>query len=155
MIRINRQTDYAIRVVLALAKRPPGTRISTSDIQREMLIPRALLQRIVAELANHGVINTQTGRDGGVTLAHLPREITLLQIVEMFEGPIHLSDCLVDRSACPFSVRCPVNHRWERLRNLIREDLSQTTFDELAQESIALDKGLSGALLEVTEAVTK
>ena len=66
MLKINRQTDYAVRVILALSKKPQGTRISTSEIGREMLIPPALLQRIVAELANGGFINTQAGRDGGI-----------------------------------------------------------------------------------------
>ena len=140
MIRINRQTDYAIRVVLALSKNPLGTRISTTEIQREMLIPRALLQRIVAKLANHGFINTHPGRDGGITLAHQPADITLLQIVETFEGEIYLSDCVVDRTACPFGSRCPVNCRWERLRNLMREELNRSNFEELAGESIASGK---------------
>ena len=39
MLRINRQTDYAVRVILALAKRSEGTRLSTGEIQQEMLIP--------------------------------------------------------------------------------------------------------------------
>ena len=50
MFRVNRQTDYAVRVVLALAKKPQGTRLPTSEIGREMLIPPSLLQRIVAEV---------------------------------------------------------------------------------------------------------
>jgi len=48
MLQINRQTDYAARVILALAKRPPGTRLASGHIQREMLIPKALMPRIVA-----------------------------------------------------------------------------------------------------------
>jgi len=50
MTSINRQTDYAIRVILALAKHPPMTRMSTSQIRDEMLIPPALSQRIVCLL---------------------------------------------------------------------------------------------------------
>jgi DNA-binding IscR family transcriptional regulator len=42
MIRINRQTDYAIRVVLSLAKREPNLRVSTTEAQQEMLIPPSL-----------------------------------------------------------------------------------------------------------------
>ncbi len=58
MPRINRQTDYAVRVILALSKKEVGKRVSTSEIGREMLIPPALLQRIVAELASGKFINT-------------------------------------------------------------------------------------------------
>ena len=52
MLQINRQTDYAVRVVLALAKHPLGTRLSSKTIQREMLIPKAFMSRIVAQLAS-------------------------------------------------------------------------------------------------------
>jgi len=51
MLKINRQTDYAARVVLALARRGKGARLSSSEIQQEMLIPPALMIRIVAQLA--------------------------------------------------------------------------------------------------------
>ena len=150
MLRINRQTDYAIRVVLALAKKPQGTRIPTSEIQREMLIPPSLLQRIVAELASGGFVSTLAGRDGGITLAHHPSEITLLQVVEAFEGPIILSDCVEDRSSCPFGPTCPVNRRWERLKNLIREELARTSFEELANDVITTDEKVPNVSLETS-----
>ena len=33
MLKINRQTDYAVRVVLALARREPGARLSSAQIR--------------------------------------------------------------------------------------------------------------------------
>ena len=142
MLRINRQTDYAVRVILALSKREEGKRVSTSEIGREMLIPPALLQRIVAELASGGFILTQAGRDGGITLAHLPKQITLLQIVEHFEGELYLSDCVLKPGDCPFELRCPVHCQWVRLKNLLRDEMSRTTFAQLVEEGNALDASL-------------
>lgn len=151
MLRINRQTDYAIRVVLALAKKPAGTRVPTSDVRNEMLIPAAFLQRIVAALASNGFITTQPGRDGGITLAHSPANITLLQVVEVFEGPIVLSDCVADPLTCPFGATCPVNRRWGRLRDLMREELSRATFADLVQDAIALGNNVTSGLFTVVE----
>ena len=34
MFRVNRQTDYAIRMLLSLAKREVGMRASTTEIQK-------------------------------------------------------------------------------------------------------------------------
>ena len=65
MLRINRQTDYAVRVVVALAKEKMGTRISTKEIGNSMLIPQNFLPRIVAKLAQSEIITTFAGRDGG------------------------------------------------------------------------------------------
>jgi len=139
MLRINRQTDYAIRVVLALAKREPQARASTSEIQREMLIPPALAQRIVADLARGAFISTFPGRDGGLTLARPPQEINLRQILEHFEGPLLVSECLLQKGDCPFDTKCPVRCRWGRLQSVILHELENTTFDQLAEEAGALD----------------
>lgn len=142
MFRVNRQTDYAVRVVLALSKKPQGTRISTSEIGREMLIPPALLQRIVAELANGGFIETQAGRDGGITLAHLPAEINLLQVVERFEGPLILSDCILKEGDCPFENKCPVNCQWKRLSDLLRTEMARVTFAQLVEDAKLIEANL-------------
>ncbi|MGZ9224962.1 MAG: RrF2 family transcriptional regulator [Anaerolineales bacterium] len=68
MLKISRQTDYAVRVMLALAKRGEGVRLSSREIQQAMLIPRALMSRIVAQLARAGLVNTFPGREGGLML---------------------------------------------------------------------------------------
>ncbi len=135
MLRINRQTDYAIRVVLALAKQPPGRRLSSASIGKEMLIPAAFLSRIVAGLAQAGIVATFPGRDGGLELGRPAEQITLREIVELMEGPLLLSECMLGERACPFEHRCPVRTRWDRLQLMILEELGKTTFSELAQEA--------------------
>jgi Rrf2 family protein len=142
MFRVNRQTDYAVRVLLALAKKPQGTRISTQEIGREMLVPRVLVQRIVASLAGGGFIVTQAGRDGGISLAHLPSQITLLQVVEHFEGPIVLSDCILKQGDCPFELKCPVSCQWKRLSDLLREEMARTTFEQLVEDGKRIEAEL-------------
>jgi Rrf2 family protein len=139
MIQINRQTDYAIRILLALSKLPSGTRKSTAEIRTEMLIPPALSQRIVADLARGNFIQTFPGRDGGIQLAQSADQINLLQVIEFVQGPIYVSDCLVTGGeACAFGIVCPVRRRWAKLRTLIRNELESQTFDQLAQDAIEI-----------------
>ena len=143
MLKINRQTDYAVRVILALSKKAKGKRVSTSEIGREMLIPPSLLQRIVAELAGGGFIHTQAGRDGGITLAHDPKVITLLEIVEHFEGELYLSDCILKPNECPFESKCPVHCQWIRLKNLLRDEMARITFQQLVEEGNLIESNLT------------
>lgn len=144
MVRINRQTDYAIRILLALARYPFGTRIATHRIQEEMLIPAALSHRIVARLAQGNFIQTFPGRDGGLQLSRPAAEISLLQVVDHMQGSLDVSDCLVaDGEPCTFEQACPVRRRWARLRALIRDELENQNFDELATEANQV-QGLPG-----------
>ncbi|MBN2387253.1 MAG: Rrf2 family transcriptional regulator [Anaerolineales bacterium] len=134
MFRINRQTDYAIRVLLALAKQPAGARLATSAIGEEMLIPRAFLNRIVAQLANTGLLKTFAGRDGGLQLDRPAEELNLRQVIEAMEGAILLSECMTGDSACPFEQNCPVRGRWGRLQGIILAELEHTNFAILVDE---------------------
>jgi len=136
MFRVNRQTDYAIRVLLALAKQPEGTRLATSVIGEEMLIPKAFLTRIVAQLAQTGLVVTFQGREGGLQLPRPAGEINLWDVVDAMEGPFLLSDCMSGEQACPFEGACPVRSRWGRLQKAIMDELERTTFAELALETM-------------------
>ena len=140
MLKINRQTDYAVRVLLALAKRGESTRLSSADIQQEMLIPKALMARIVAQLSRAGLINTFPGRDGGLMLPHSASQITLRDAVEAFEGPILLSACLQVKGEddCPFQVSCPVRPKWGRVQIAMLREMASITFEDLAKESLGI-----------------
>ena len=136
MLQINRQTDYAVRVVLALAKRPLGTRLSSGNIQREMLIPKAFISRIVAQLAASGLVRTFAGRDGGLELPRPASEITLGDVVETFEGPILLSACMQSKGEddCPFRVNCPVRSKWGRVQIAMLREMASVSFEDLVNE---------------------
>ncbi len=139
MIRINRQTDYAIRLILYLAQQKEGARVSTAEARKEMQIPPALAQRIVADLARGEFILTFPGRDGGLMIARPTQEINLRQVVEHFEGKFFISDCLVDKGNCPFDNKCPVRFRWTRLQSMIVQELERITFKDLAQDALAIN----------------
>lgn len=137
MLKINRQTDYAVRVVLSLAIKGQAARISSSVIQREMQIPKAFMARIVAQLAQAGLVLTFPGRDGGLSLPCPPEDINLLQVVEAFEGKLLLSDCLQPNGEddCPFVERCPVRSKWGRVQLAMAREMASIHFNELAREA--------------------
>jgi len=140
MLKINRQTDYAVRVILALAKGGEGTRLSSAAIQQEMLIPQTLMPRIVAQLARTGLINTFPGRDGGLMLPRPASQITLRDVVEAFEGPVLLSECLQVKGEddCPFQANCPVRTKWGRVQVAMLREMAAITFADLAQEALGI-----------------
>jgi len=140
MLKINRQTDYAVRVILALAKGGEGTRFSSAAIQREMLIPQTLMPRIVAQLARAGLVNTFPGREGGLMLPRPASQITLKDVVEAFEGPILLSQCLqvTGEDDCPFQSNCPVRSKWGRVQVAMLREMAAITFESLVQEALGI-----------------
>jgi Rrf2 family protein len=145
MLRINRQTDYAVRVILSLAKNGEGARLSSADIQQEMLIPKAFMTRIVAQLSREGLINTFPGREGGLMLPRPASQITLRDVVEAFEGPILLSACLQVKGEddCPFQSNCPVRPKWGRVQVAMMREMASITFEDLAKEALGIPMAMT------------
>jgi len=134
MLTINRETDYAARVILHLALQPAGSRATARQIAEQRLIPRALVRRVVTRLATAGLIVTARGNDGGIGLARPPAEITLLDVVEAMEGPLALNQCTIEPQLCPLMVVCTVHRAWMRARDALRAELGRVTFTALAQK---------------------
>jgi Rrf2 family protein len=140
MLKINRQTDYAVRVILALAQRGEGVRLSSAQIQQEMLIPKAFMTRIVAQLAREGLVNTFPGRDGGLMLPRPASQINLKEVVEAFEGPILLSEWMQVKGEddCPVQSNCPVRSKWGRVQVAMMREMASITFEDLVKESLCI-----------------
>lgn len=137
MITINRKTDYAARVILHLALQEPGTRVTAQQIATQRIIPRALVRRLVSRLSAVGLVITTRGSEGGITLARSPDQISLLEVVEAFEGPLALNACTVEPEICPLIPVCTVHDAWVHARQLLRSTLAQITFDKLANRKEA------------------
>jgi Rrf2 family protein len=106
--------------------------------------------RIVAQLARAELIRTFPGREGGLMLPRPAAQITLRDVVEAFEGPILLSECLQAKNEddCPFRVNCPVSPKWGRVQVAMLREMAAITFESLAQEALGLPlKMLSASMV--------
>lgn len=129
IMQITRQSEYAIRTMLELARAPRGENISTRFISEKQDIPEDFLKKTLKLLVLAGLVNTQRGACGGITLARDASEINLADIIAAVEGNIALNVCLVPGYKCPNQPGCPVS------RNLARAQ--QAMLDELRKESLA------------------
>lgn len=129
---ITRQTDYAARIVLHLACLPEGSKVSIPEISAQRHLPVPFVRRLVAMLAEKGIVRTLRGSTGGVMLARPPAAVSMLDVVRAMQGPLSLSPCLGCASACPDSANCPVNHAWSRANQALETHLASIHFQDLA-----------------------
>lgn len=136
--------DYAVRVIADLATRPAGTTVRTEELQRSTDVPPAYLGKVIQDLARAGLIRTQRGARGGVTLAEDPRTITLRRVIEAVEGPICFNRCLVRPGACPRDSFCPVHPVWIRIQETMIRELDAYRIADILEAS-GDDAGAEGA----------
>jgi Rrf2 family protein len=91
------------------------------------------LAKIISQLSLAELVTTHRGAGGGVTLARPPSDISLLQVIEALEGPVHLNRCLIEPEACPQNGHCPVHDVWAKAQTQLSTLLDLTTFDRLAE----------------------
>ncbi|HET6823777.1 MAG TPA: Rrf2 family transcriptional regulator [Anaerolineales bacterium] len=130
-MQITRQADYAVRAVLHLAKLQNGERASTSSVAKEQHIPPSFLAKIISQLSIAGLLHTSRGARGGVILARDPKDITLLEVVEAIDGPIHLHDCVAQGGVCGFEAHCPIRSVWCEVQDALVARLRGTDFADL------------------------
>ncbi|MCE5325494.1 MAG: Rrf2 family transcriptional regulator [Planctomycetaceae bacterium] len=135
---IPRHTDYAIRALLCLAQQP-STVVPCGQVARQYDIPESFAYKILRKLVVQGLAESRPGRPGGFRLAQAPADITLRQIMEVFQGPIAVSPCVLDHDFCKRSPACPVCVKWRQLTGQISQFLSDVTLQELLDQQKACD----------------
>lgn len=137
-MQITRQADYALRAMLYLAKLYKNGKAVTSKIAEEKEIPPSFLAKIISQLSIAGLIRTYRGASGGVSLAHKPEDISLLEVVEAIDGPITLNECTNDPSVCAFGDNCPIHEVWYEAQENLVSKLRESTFDKLLEREKTL-----------------
>jgi Rrf2 family protein len=136
-ITLSSKGDYAVRAVLDLAK-AYGRRRKAREIAEAMLIPQNYLAIILAELVRADVLVASAGKDGGYMLARPPREISLLDVVEIAEGSVSLEQCLLRGIPCGERGYCAVHEAWSAAQTALTTKLARTSFAQLARADDAL-----------------
>jgi len=132
-MQITKQADYALRAMLYLTRLDTNQRAITSQIAEFQEIPSSFLAKIISQLSIAGLIHTSRGARGGVKLARLPEEISLLDVVEAIDGPIALNECVADPSICAFGNSCPLHEVWCDTQKEMIKRLKEATFDKLIE----------------------
>lgn len=129
-MKIARETDYAVRCVLFMA-RTPSRFFTVREISTVQEIPPSFLAKILQKLSRAGITASARGSRGGFRLAMDPGDITLLKVVEAVEGRLAPNDCLVEGRACSRAGRCSVHPVWRELREEIAGRLGGCTIRKL------------------------
>jgi Rrf2 family protein len=102
------------------------------DIAACSKVPIGYLSKILGTLGKAGVVQASRGLHGGYTLARPPAELTLRQIVELFEGNYGLSQCFLgDIHQCLAENPCPIHQQWSTVCQKYQEFLNTVTLADL------------------------
>jgi Rrf2 family protein len=135
MLTVTRQADYALRLMMAVGGLPYGQKIATAVIAEQEKIPLPFLAKIVAHLALRGLLKTERGAHGGVSLGHSSDTISMLDIIEAIDGPVALNTCVLDPNNCEFAASCPTCEVFGRVQGKLTAELKSVTLTQLVSRA--------------------
>lgn len=135
MLRINRETDYGVVILSAMARRPEE-RFNAARIARAHGLPQPMVSKVMKQLVHAGLLHSYRGAKGGYGLARAPEEIAVAEVIEALEGPIAFTECVEDGTGeCDHVDGCTASATWSRISAVVREALGGVTLAEMAKPS--------------------
>lgn len=87
MISITSKSPYALQALAELGRSGDGP-VPIGELARRRDIPVQFLEQLFATLRRAGFLKSQRGVKGGYTFARPPADITVLEVVELLDGPV-------------------------------------------------------------------
>lgn len=109
-IGYGKTSGCAVAAMSALAERhEEGVAITAAAIARSRRFSKPLVAKVLNALSSAGFVVGARGPGGGFRLARPPEEISILEIVMLFEGKVSEMDCPFGRGYCGNHAPCPMH----------------------------------------------
>lgn len=138
-MRITLESDYALRIVTALAQHEE--RMDARSLAEETSVTPRFALKILHKLVGGGIVRSYKGTKGGYTLSRDAKEITLKEIIELIDGPIIIARCVESGEACALNhdkSACAYHHIFDTLSIDVARKLNAITIDDVINKNYKL-----------------
>lgn len=101
------------------------------DICEAQNLSKKYVGRLIIALRKAGMIYSVRGAKGGYKIKRMPRDISLLEILETMEGPISLVDCVRCPCKCARSDDCAAREVWCEINEKIRKTFASISLQQI------------------------
>ena len=130
-MKISTKGRYGLRILMDLALHQTEKPRLIRDIAKSQQISEKYISRLVIALRKAGMIRSVRGVNGGFHIAKKPEDITLLDVIEVMEGPLSIVDCVSAPRVCAHSENCAPREVWCKLNDDIRSLMRETTLSDI------------------------
>lgn len=133
---LTQKTRYSMLALTRLAREYGKGSLLITQIAQSEKIPKRFLESILLDLKKSGYLGSKIGKNGGYFLIKDPENITLLEIIRLFEGSIAWLSCTSESQYrpcehCKDESTCAIRHTFKDIREYTFKKLSNTTIASL------------------------
>jgi Rrf2 family protein len=138
-MRLSTKSRYGVRILaqIAIESRNGNKTPSGKIIAAKQNITEGYLEQIMIPFKHAGFVGTVRGCNGGYKLLKSEERISVLDIIELFEGRVRLASCHKQCARDGNVKNCPTFEVWSRLEKLFREEAASITIREIVDNHLA------------------
>jgi Rrf2 family transcriptional regulator, nitric oxide-sensitive transcriptional repressor len=129
---LSQTVDYALRAAVFLARDSSEAR-TTEEIAKATRVPKAYLSKVLQGLVRAGIVHSQRGIGGGMTLRRDPAKITILEVVNAVEPIGRIRHCPLGLAAHGVHL-CPLHRRLDDALAMVEDAFHNSTLAEVLAE---------------------
>lgn len=99
-MQLKMTTDYAIRLMICLARHGYGRVVTVGEIAKQIGVSPNYLKKAALNLRQNKLIRSEQGQFGGFALAKDPKDVTLYEVIATSERTVKLNRCLEADGHC-------------------------------------------------------
>ncbi|MBY6414848.1 Rrf2 family transcriptional regulator [Rhodococcus sp. BP-252] len=135
-MQLTRFTDLGLRALMLLAAASDdGRRVTTRSIATNVHASEHHVAKAVTQLAELGLVESQRGRGGGLSLTAQGRTATVGQVVRRLEGDADVVDCVGTRP-CPLLPACRLRRALADAKEAFYRELDGHTIGDLTDNAV-------------------
>jgi Rrf2 family protein len=139
MLQLTRKADYGLRLLIEVAAHTQAT-VRTADVARRQQMPYQFLRKVVQTLVASGLLLSERGGQGGLSLPRPAETISMWDVVSAFGSP-SLNRCTSDPPRCDRRDQCPVYSVWLQAQKEVERVLGAVSVADMVRRQAALDRG--------------
>lgn len=132
----SRACEYALRALLEMAHHPHHESWTVQELSARTDTPAPFLAKTFQVLVKGEILHSLKGRGGGFTFARQPGKISIMEIVNLIDGPALTQNCALGLPTCNDVNPCPFHNYWKGIRSAITRALRHETLVRVAQQNI-------------------
>jgi Rrf2 family protein len=134
-MNLNKSTRYALYAAMEMAQAEQDSAITVGEVAQRYGIPEGALAKVFQQLVRAGIALGTRGIGGGYRLAKAPSDLTVLDLLNVFEPPRASGHCLlVDRPGdCHMTRACRLRRLFDEVDDLARNTFASITLATLVK----------------------
>lgn len=133
-MKLSTKGRYGLKAMFELSLNQNDGPVSLKVIAKKQNISDQYLEQIFSALKKAGLVKSVRGAQGGYLLNREPKDITVGDILTVLEGPVSLSDCLLDDEICENSNICVTKVVWEKIKKGIEDVVESITLQDMIND---------------------